>query len=178
MPSKTNIALQPVNQQDLETFSKRLQAAFAVAVEEEFGSSEPIPSEGEIRSSFQAQGAAAYHITANGQTVGGVIVTIDDKSQHNSLDLFFISPQYHSQGLGLKAWQAVEAKYPQTLLWETITPYFEKRNIHFYVNKCGFQIVEFFNKYHPYPNLSYENNGAENTDMREEPCFRFEKKMK
>ena len=27
--------------------------------------------------------------------------------------------------------------------------YFEVRNIHFYVNKCGFHIVEFFNEHHP-----------------------------
>lgn len=30
-----------------------------------------------------------------------------------------------------------------------MTPYFEVRNIHFYVNKCGFHIVEFFNEHHP-----------------------------
>ena len=30
--------------------------------------------------------------------------------------------------------------------WELVTPYFEVRNIHFYVNKCGFHIVEFFNE--------------------------------
>lgn len=29
----------------------------------------------------------------------------------------------------------------------TCTPYFEKRNIHFYVNKCGFYIVEYQCKY-------------------------------
>ena len=27
-----------------------------------------------------------------------------------------------------------------------MTPYFEKRNIHFYVNRLGFHIVEFWNK--------------------------------
>lgn len=27
-----------------------------------------------------------------------------------------------------------------------------KRNIHFYVNRCGFHIVEFFNSHHPDPN--------------------------
>lgn len=48
---------------------------------------------------------------------------------------------------------------------------FEKRNIHFYVNKCGSHIVEFFNPRH------HEQHG---------PCdipggeyfFRFEKTMK
>ena len=35
-----------------------------------------------------------------------------------------------------------------------MTPYFEVRNIHFYVNKCGFHIVEFFNEHHPAPSDS------------------------
>jgi len=45
-----------------------------------------------------------------------------------------------------------EKLYPQVTLWETVTPYFEKRNIHFYVNRCGFHIVEFYNSHHPNPN--------------------------
>ena len=42
------------------------------------------------------------------------------------------------------AWKEIEATYPETKIWETYTPYFEKRNIHFYVNKCGFQIDQFW----------------------------------
>ena len=57
-------------------------------------------------------------------------------------------------GLGLAAWRAMEAMYPQTKVWETVTPYFEKRNIHFYVNRCGFHIVEFFNAHHRDPALA------------------------
>lgn len=40
---------------------------------------------------------------------------------------------------------------PDVREWELVTPYFEVRNIHFYVNKCGFHIVEFFNEHHPTP---------------------------
>ena len=40
---------------------------------------------------------------------------------------------------------------PDTKIWETYTPYFEKRNIHFYVNICGFHIVQYFNEIHPLP---------------------------
>ena len=32
----------------------------------------------------------------------------------------------------------IEKKHPNTKVWETVTPYFEKRNIHFYVNLCNF----------------------------------------
>lgn len=55
----------------------------------------------------------------------------------------------HSRGVGTRAWFAIEAAHPQVREWTLVTPYFEVRNIHFYVNKCGFRIVEFFNEHHP-----------------------------
>ena len=68
------------------------------------------------------------------------------------LDLLFVSPNAHSRGIGYAAWCAVEQLHPEVTVWETVTPYFEKRNIHFYVNRCGLHIVEFFNSCHPDPN--------------------------
>ena len=67
----------------------------------------------------------------------------------------------------------VEAHYPQVAVWETYTPYFEKRNIHFYVNRCGFHIVEFFNEKHPDPHDPDPGNGGGTFDG----MFRFEKVM-
>lgn len=61
--------------------------------------------------------------------------------------------------------------YPETRVWELVTPCFEKRNIHFYVNKCGFHIVEFFNAHHK--DLRSEGDDCE---YRTE-YFRFEKQM-
>ena len=52
-----------------------------------------------------------------------------------------------------------------------LTPYFETRNIHFYVNRCGFHIVEFFNERHPY-------EGPDAEDANElGGAFRFQKIM-
>ena len=62
-----------------------------------------------------------------------------------------------------------------TRVWETVTPYFEKRNIHFYVNRCGFRIVEFYNKYNPDPNPHLDCPCDEKGD---DEMFRFEKVMK
>ena len=60
-------------------------------------------------------------------------------------------------------------------VWETVTPYFEKRNIHFYVNRCGFHIVEFFNSHHPDPN---EPDSCGNADEQfPDGMFRFEKRI-
>ena len=110
--------------------------------------------------------------------VGGLVLKIDEKTRHNHLDLLFISPEAHSKGIGFAAWQEVERLYPETKVWETCTPSFETRNIHFYVNKCGFHIVEFFNSRHPDPHdpgTGEENNydGEDSGGM-----FRFEKQMK
>ena len=87
-----------------------------------------------------------------GSSVGGLVLVIDREHRHGELALLFVTPEAHSRGIGYAAWQAVEKMYPDIDIWETVTPYFEKRNIHFYVNRCGFHIVEFFNSHHPDPN--------------------------
>ena len=52
---------------------------------------------------------------------------------------------------------------------------FEKRNIHFYVNRCGFHIVEFYNSHHLDPN---DPGTAELTeDQFPDGMFRFEKRL-
>ena len=106
------------------------------------------------------------------------MLTIDEAAQHNHWALFFVFSEYHSQGIGLAAWQAVETLYPETKVWETGTPYFEQRNIHFYVNKCGFHIVEFYNRYHPDPHMPLVEFLAEADAPGGEGFFRFEKVMK
>lgn len=88
--------------------------------------------------------------------------------------LFYINKYNQDRGIGLEAWKAIEAKHPETKVWETVTPYFEKRNIHFYINKCGFKIVEYYNKYHQGPNQKQ----AISSDEDDDEMFRFEKIMK
>lgn len=68
----------------------------------------------------------------------------------------------------------IEQAFPQTRVWETATPYFEKRNIHFYVNKCGFKIVAFYNRHHPDPN---QGPGHAHEGSEEDEMFAFEKVM-
>ena len=65
--------------------------------------------------------------------------------------------------------------HPEVKVWETVTPYFEQRNIHFYVNRCGFHVVEFFNKFHPDPNDSEPVEELE--EQFPDGMFRFEKVM-
>ena len=59
-------------------------------------------------------------------------------------------------------------------VWECITPYFEKRNIHFYVNRCGFHIVEFWNGHHLGPAIPNAEAGHWHED---DEMFVFRKVM-
>ena len=87
------------------------------------------------------------------------------------LELLFIRPDIHGRGLGQSAWQVIQQAYPRARVWEVHTPYFDKRNIHFYVNKCGFHIVEFYCDAHPLPHAS--SQPIPGGDV----FFRFEKQM-
>jgi len=172
---------------DREQFILDNQRAFKYGAMEEFGMRDDhLEEDGEIIShrtiANSIDEGIAYRIRENGRIVGGLVLKIDEKTQHNELELLFVNPEDHSKGLGYAAWQEVERLYPETLIWETCTPYFETRNIHFYVNKCGFHIVEFFNSHHPEPEASDESEFCE--EFSDEPMedhdgmFRFEKRMK
>ena len=173
-----NIELRRLQGDEREAFIKMNQLAFRIGAVGESGpqDGENIPQDEEIiprediLQSLDAPTAEAFNIVADGKVVGGVVVQIDHETQHNSLDLLFVDPECHSAGIGGAVWKMIEAKYPQTVVWETHTPYFETRNIHFYVNKCGFHIVEFFNPKHPDPHEADTPGG--------ELFLRFEKEMK
>jgi hypothetical protein len=169
------ITLANTHPDDIASFKKELQEAFALAVVNEFGSlpDGPIPSDKVLDGAFTAPGAVVLRLLRDGQKVGGAVVTIDTKTQHNALDLFFLKVGEHGRGLGLEAWLAIEQRFPETVTWQTHTPYFEKRNIHFYVNKCGFRIAEFFNKYHADPN----HPEGQDDLPGDGDAFRFEKIM-
>ena len=178
-----NITLTPLTKDDRERFILDNQRAFRYGAMEEFGCRDDHGEEdGEIiaRRTIEESidGGVAYRIREDGRIVGGLVLKIDEGTQHNHLDLLFVNPDAHSRGIGYAAWQAVEKLYPETKVWETCTPYFETRNIHFYVNKCGFHIVEFFHAHHPDPHdpETGEENGHEGESF--DGMFRFEKRMK
>ena len=178
------ITLTRLTADDREQFILDNQRAFKYGAMEEFGERDShFEEDGEIISRKTIEnsidGGVAYRIREDGRIAGGLVLRIDEKTQHNELELLFVNPEIHSRGIGYAAWQEVERLYPETKVWETCTPYFETRNIHFYVNKCGFHIVEFFNSHHPEP-YDPENGGDESNGSPEEDndgMFRFEKRM-
>ena len=197
------IKLMPLQAEDREQFILDNQEAFLYGATEEFGMRDDhFEEDGQIISRATIEESIddgmAYRILKNGKKVGGVVIKVN--GNRGDLDLLFVSPKEHSKGIGYAAWCEVEKMHPEVEVWETVTPYFEKRNIHFYVNRCGFHIVEFFNEMHPDPKdpdakgydpkdpdaNGFDANvlGPNDPDTRPEEdgdldgMFRFEKRLK
>ena len=165
----TEIHLLPLEEPDREQFIKDNQEAFRYGALEEFGlrddhfeEEDEIISRSTIEQSINE--GTAYRIVQNDKNVGGAVIKTE--YDHGELELLFVSPAVHSKGIGYAAWCEIEDMHPEVTVWETVTPYFEKRNIHFYVNRCGFHIVEYFSEHHCDP----DDKDGKMADM-----FRFEK---
>lgn len=170
--------LLPLNPKNLIKFKKDMRESFQQGAVDEFSEMDiEILPERDIDRSLSAKGSFAYEALLDGEIVGGAVVLIDNETQHNHLDFLYVKKDTHGKGVGQSIWNAIEKLYPETITWETHTPYFEKRNIHFYVNKCGFHIVEFYNKYHKDTDENEETEPLPEIEYFAD-FFRFEKIMK
>ena len=173
------INLVPLEAADRESFIADLQEAFEHFVGDARGSfideslyedgtvtpdAPPILPREDIEESLSRSEVQALRIIEDGAPVGGVILTVE--GDRGEVEIIAINASTHGRGVGTRAWTAIEEAYPNVREWELVTPYFEVRNIHFYVNKCGFHIVEFFNERHPDPS---------DPDKDKERSFRFVK---
>ena len=180
----SNVTLIPLTGDDREQFILENQWAFKYGAMIEFGERDTsVDCDGEIisrktiESCIDAPDSETYRIVFEGRRVGGVILKIDKATHRNELEILFVSPEEHGKGIGYGAWLAVEKLHPETKVWETCTPYFEKRNIHFYVNKCGFMIDQFWCEYFQ-PDHEMPDEDGRDGDEGPDEMFRFVKVMK
>ena len=168
----TKVTLVPLTADDREQFILDNQWAFKYGAMEEFGERDnQLDFDGEIIS------RKTIERSIEGRKVGGVILKINKETNRNELEILFVSPEEHTKGIGYGAWLAIEALHPETVVWETFTPYFETRNIHFYVNKCGFQIDQFWCEYFQ-PDHEMPDDEEHDPDEGPDEMFRFIKVMK
>ena len=153
---------------DREQFIKDNQEAFNYGAMEKFGLRDAHfedKADGQIisRKTIEAciDTGEAYRIIADDKIVRGAVIKVS--GSHGDLELLFIKPEVHSKGIGYAAWCEIENLHPEVTVWETFTSCFETRNIHFYVNRCGFHIVEYLNKHHTgdFPADEFENDDAQ-----------------
>ena len=133
-----------LNNEDLLLFKNDMQEAFQKGFEDVYGKTEgTILPEKDIDNSLNTKGALAYKAVVDEKIVGGAIVVINEETRHNELHFLYVKYGVQTRGIGKMIWDEIEMLHSDTIVWETCTPCFEKRNIHFYVNKCKFHIVEY-----------------------------------
>lgn len=139
-----NFKLEILMEKELEKFKKDMQEAFQKGFEDVYGpNEETVLPKKDIDQSLNTPGAIAYKAIVDNEMVGGAIIVIKEEIQHNDLHLLYVKYGMQTKGIGKMIWDEIERLHPETVVWETCTPCFEKRNIHFYVNKCKFHIVEY-----------------------------------
>ena len=134
MTSGICVRLDTLRSDNRKQFILDNQEAFNYGALEEFGlRDDHFASEGEIISRETIEksidGGMAYRIMLEGRNVGGVVLKVE--GERGVLELLFVSPHEQNRGIGLAAWREVEKRHPEITVWEAVTPYFEKRNIHF-----------------------------------------------
>lgn len=140
-----NIRLEPLASGDVERFSTRMQEAFQLAVDaaDEQHPLPVLPRE-DIDEALADPRAVPLVAWCGDEAVGGTVVNYDPQSAENECALLYIDPDHQGRGVGSSLWKAIENYFPDTRAWTLCTPYFEKRNIIFYLRKCGFHIVDLY----------------------------------
>ena len=167
-----NIHLRKIEDHEVPLFRREMKSAFEQGVYDRFGALDaaPIPPENEVDEALKDASCDVFIITCDGVPAGGTIIRRMDNRKY-ALDLLFIFKRSLNRKIGSAAWQRIEKNYPDARVWETHTPYFDRRNIHFYLNKCGFKIVDFFCEAH----REAHDLTEEFKDINTSGFFRFEK---
>lgn len=171
----------PLTPADLPAYKRDMQEAFRLGAIEGGCPACEIPDIGDvlpeedIDRSLRTPGAIAYKAVQDGHMVGGAIVVVDETTHHGHLDFLYVKHGTQSRGIGKFMWFGIERLHPSVTVWETCTPYFEKRNIHFYINVCGFHVVEYWNSHHPDPNFPTERGTP--GDPEDGGMFGFRKEL-
>ncbi len=166
-----------VQKEDLPHYKQDMQEAFRLgAIEGGFPEDvgEILP-EADIDRSLSANGAIAYKAVQDGEMVGGAIIVLDRDTHSGHLDFLYVKHGVQSRGIGKFIWFEIEKLHPDIRVWETCTPYFEKRNLHFYVNVCRFHVVDFWNSRHKDPNAPAE--WQEEEENEDDGMFGFRKEL-
>lgn len=87
-------------------------------------------------------GAHAYRVDKDGKTIGAMIIFIQEQRKEGMLGCIFVDPDEAGKGLGYTMWRFAEESHKDIKTWYTETPAVSYRNHRFYVNKCGFSIIE------------------------------------
>ena len=90
----------PLKDKDLNIFKRDMKEAFQKGAENEFGKiNEEILKDKDIEKSLNKEGSAAFKAVVDGEILGGAIVNIYEKTQHNHLEFLYVIYGFQSKGI-------------------------------------------------------------------------------
>lgn len=102
-----NITFNKLDEQEYARFRADVKGIFSIAVIETFGNQvgqEEIIPDDDIDHSLYDPQCETLAVYADGEKVGGVVVKIDSQTGISWLELFYVYPDKHGRGLGLRIW--------------------------------------------------------------------------
>lgn len=88
---------------------------------------------------MMTRASAYWKLLLDSRLVGGAIVFAYPRGRYE-LARIYLDPDFHRQGLGLRAMAALLAAYPEARVWRLETPPWNVRTRAFY-EKLGFRVV-------------------------------------
>lgn len=149
MGDQNNIVFIPLTEEDIAPLTSIMTRAFdedaRIHLGEGHRDGPPGYDNGELLMKYGIlANSDAFTIWMDGQLIGSVIVFIEQDGSYY-LGNICVDPAIQNKGIGTKIWGMIEAQYPEAQIWRTDTPGFSKRNHHFYIDKCGFKLIEILN---------------------------------
>jgi GNAT superfamily N-acetyltransferase len=146
MNTESTVQFEPIARADVPALTEVMRRAFDDDAQKHLGKQRGGPPGYDDGTFFEQwlfgyEQTAGYKVMLDETLVGGVIVW-DLPDGQNYLGTIFVDPAYQDRGIGTRAWQFVEASYPQAKSWQLGTPIWAVKNHHFYEQKCGFARLE------------------------------------
>lgn len=168
--SLSSIEVLPLIDVEFVTFRHDMQQAFQAGVfvnDTMISKDDVILPDEDINGAYYSKDTLTYKAVFNDEIVGGAMISLDESGAKGSLVLLYIRRDSQGKGYGVQLWKMIEKMYPDVRVWETLVLFSERRNLHFYINLCGFSAVEFFN-----PNHRKSSNSNDLDDL-----LRLEKRL-
>lgn len=144
-----DLILEEIGEEDIEILTPMMKRAFDEDTRIHLGRESGGPTGYDdgtfLRRYALSKDSTSFKISMNGRVIGAVILWIDKLTHQNFLGNIFIDTNVESKGIGKMVWEFIEHEFPETKVWRTETPIYSRRNHHFYVNKCGFHVVQIKN---------------------------------
>lgn len=148
MKNNEKLTFEPIFEEDIEPLTEIMTRAFDDDTKRHIGDEKGGPDgydNGEFIKKWALNSPSqSFKVLMNDKLIGCIILWINE-DEKNFLGTIYLDTSVQNKGIGLRIWNYIETKYPNTRRWMTETPGYSKRNHNFYVNKCGFKIVKILN---------------------------------